>query len=92
MVNSENEKESQMFQKVGENQAQNQEKPEEAEKKPEEVPTPEKLETVKDEVKVVIPDQKSEKSFFEIMWEREHPEEVKKLNLAEEQKKMAEKV
>jgi hypothetical protein len=42
---------------------------------------------------VVIPDQKSsEKSFFEIMWERDHPEEVKKLNLAEEQKKMAEKV
>lgn len=34
---------------------------------------------------------KTEKSFFEIMWERDHPEEVKKLKLAEEQKKMAER-
>jgi hypothetical protein len=25
------------------------------------------------------------------MWEREHPEEVKKMQMAEEQKKMAEK-
>ena len=59
------------------------------------MPAPEdkkEAEPVKEEPKVVIPDQKSEKSFFEIMWEREHPEEVQKLKLAEEQKKMAEKV
>ena len=65
---------------MGENYAQNQEKPQE-------VPAPEdkkEPEPVKEEPKVIIPDQKSEKSFFEIMWEREHPEEVKKQILAEE--------
>jgi hypothetical protein len=40
----------------------------------------------KSDPKIVMPsdEPKSEKSFFEIMWEREHPEEVKKMALAEE--------
>lgn len=66
-----------------ENLVKKEEKP-----KPEEEPAPEKPEPVKEEPKIIIPDQKSEKSFFEVMWEKDHPEEVKKLNLAEEQKKM----
>jgi hypothetical protein len=46
----------------------------------------EKIVEKKEEPTIVLDEPKSEKSFFEIMWERDHPEEVKKLALAEEQK------
>ena len=60
----------------------------EEENKPEEKPVEEVEKKVvePEEPKVVIPTAapKEDKSFFEIMWEREHPEEVKKMALAQE--------
>lgn len=75
---------NQLFKKVEEPKEEAEEKKDE-EKKTEEGKR-------EDEPKVVnTAAPKEDKSFFEIMWEREHPEEVKKMQLAEEQKKMAEK-